>query len=144
MRVQLITFEGDDLSNQKRCIYCNVSKSIDMFPKHKSRNDGYDSRCKQCKKDRGKIVARIKKFAPPKPSVCDCCGNPPKLGNGRRKVGLACDHDPVTDTFRGWLCGECNVSIGHLGDNIDGLQKAMDYLTKNLNKYDICFEGFGE
>lgn len=136
MRVQLITFEGDDLDDHKICVYCKVSKPINLFPKHKSRNDGHDSRCRQCKKDREKLVARIKKFAPPMPSVCDCCGKPPISGNGRRKVGLSCDHDPITDTFRGWLCGDCNVSIGLLGDNVEGLQRAIDYLTNNLSKYE--------
>lgn len=139
MNTQLFTFEGEDLDNQKTCIYCKETKPLDMFPKHSSRNDGYDSRCKQCKKDREKVVSRIRKFAPPKPKVCDCCGKPPNLGNGRRDVGLSCDHDPITNTFRGWICGDCNVSIGHLGDSVEGLQKAIDYLKNNLTKYDRLF-----
>lgn len=144
MRVRLFTFEGDDLTEQKTCKYCLETKSINMFPKHKSRNDGYDSRCKQCKTDREKVVARIKKFAPPKPKVCDCCGKPPKTGNGRRNVGLSCDHDPITNEFRGWLCGDCNLSLGLLGDNVEGLKKAIDYLENNLTKYESCFEKLSE
>lgn len=144
MGMKLFTFEDDDLVDQKTCMYCLETKSIDMFPKHKSRNDGYDSRCKQCKTTRAKTVSRIKKFAPTKPSVCDCCGKPPKIGNGRRNVGLSCDHDPITDTFRGWICSDCNLSIGLLGDNIEGLQKAIDYLKNNLIKYEVSFENLGK
>tara|TARA_R100000742_G_C4257386_1_gene75248 strand:+ start:391 stop:546 length:156 start_codon:yes stop_codon:yes gene_type:complete len=30
--------------------------------------------------------------------------------------------------YRGWLCSNCNTGIGKLGDNIEGVQKAVDYL----------------
>jgi hypothetical protein len=32
--------------------------------------------------------------------------------------------------FRGVLCRTCNKAVGQLGDNVEGLQKALDYLTK--------------
>ena len=144
MKVKLFTFEDENLVAQKTCLYCLETKPLSMFPKHKSRKDGYDSRCKTCKATREKTVAHIKQFAPPKPDVCDCCGNPPKTGNGRRDVGLSCDHDPITDTFRGWLCGACNVSIGLLGDNVEGVQKAVDYLKNNSAKYDSWLEKLDE
>lgn len=31
--------------------------------------------------------------------------------------------------FRGWLCDRCNVGIGCLGDNLEGVQKAAKYLS---------------
>ena len=33
--------------------------------------------------------------------------------------------------FRGWLCRSCNVGIGQLGDQIDGVEKALTYLRKH-------------
>lgn len=59
----------------------------------------------------------------PAPLTCECCGGAPDKG----KV-LALDHCHQTQTFRGWLCGKCNRGIGHLGDTIEGLQRAINYL----------------
>src|SRR5271155_4011570 len=49
------------------------------------------------------------------PVICECCGLAPT------KKTLALDHDHKTGKFRGWLCSECNLGIGKLGDSLDGL-----------------------
>jgi hypothetical protein len=46
------------------------------------------------------------------------------------KSNLCYDHDHITMEFRGVLCRTCNKAVGQLGDNVEGLQKALDYLTK--------------
>jgi hypothetical protein len=56
----------------------------------------------------------------PCPAQCECCGK-------RKATHL--DHDHKTDAFRGWLCGNCNRGIGQLGDDVQGIQNAMGYLT---------------
>ena len=38
------------------------------------------------------------------------------------------DHCHITDVVRGLLCGNCNVGIGNLQDNIEILEKAIKYL----------------
>lgn len=43
---------------------------------------------------------------------------------------LCYDHDHGTMMFRGVLCRACNRSIGQLGDSIEGLEKALNYLRK--------------
>jgi hypothetical protein len=58
----------------------------------------------------------------PCPDVCELCGRPPK---GR---AMALDHDHETGAFRGWLCSPCNIGIGALGDNLEGLLRAVEYL----------------
>jgi hypothetical protein len=58
----------------------------------------------------------------PEPTVCECCGGPP------RKNSLALDHCHETGVFRGWLCADCNLAIGALGDNSIGLLHAISYL----------------
>jgi len=40
------------------------------------------------------------------------------------------DHDHRTGKFRGWLCHDCNTSIGKLGDTFDGVMRAADYLKR--------------
>lgn len=62
----------------------------------------------------------------PAPLVCECCGTD-QFG-GPNKV-LHLDHDHETKEFRGWLCNSCNLGIGHLGDNLDGILRAAAYLT---------------
>ncbi len=58
----------------------------------------------------------------PAPELCECCGGAP----GKRAMHL--DHDHETGKFRGWLCSSCNRGIGLLGDSLERLQRATDYL----------------
>ena len=60
----------------------------------------------------------------PRPELCECCGERPD------KRVLALDHDHVTGGFRGWLCWKCNAAIGKLGDNSQGLRRALHYLER--------------
>lgn len=48
--------------------------------------------------------------------------------------GCHVDHCHETGRFRGLLCGGCNVSLGHLGDNEKGLTKALAYVTNPQSK----------
>ena len=38
------------------------------------------------------------------------------------------DHCHETGRIRGLLCGACNAGLGLLGDNVEGLEKALRYL----------------
>lgn len=40
------------------------------------------------------------------------------------------DHDHDTGHVRGLLCTRCNAGIGALGDNIEGLRRALAYLER--------------
>lgn len=117
----------------KKCNYCKEEKPISEFPKHRHHFDGYDFRCRPCIRIRSRLVAKLKKNAPPKPDVCDCCKKPAYNGNERKMINFVCDHDPVTGNFRGWLCNHCNLAIGHFGDNIEGVQKAIEYLKRTTS-----------
>jgi hypothetical protein len=43
---------------------------------------------------------------------------------------LRVDHCHETGKIRGLLCHNCNVAIGHLGDNLSTMQNAISYLAK--------------
>jgi len=93
----------------------------------KSRENGRRYRSKNADVIRAKkrLDAGLPEPTRPCPEACECCGGPP----GRRALSL--DHDHGTGCFRGWLCGNCNTGIGKLGDTIDGLQLATDYLKRS-------------
>ena len=45
---------------------------------------------------------------------------------------LYVDHCHKTNTLRDLLCHQCNSFLGHAKDNIEILQKAIDYLHKHM------------
>ena len=58
---------------------------------------------------------------------CACCG----IHQNELTMRFAVDHDHDTGLIRGLLCHICNTGIGKLGDNIEGLMKALNYLEKH-------------
>lgn len=58
----------------------------------------------------------------PAPECCECCEN--------KASRLCIDHDHETGKFRGWLCVCCNSGIGKLGDTLQGLMNAVEYLKR--------------
>jgi len=75
----------------------------------------------------GASGTHIKNNKPPIGTPCACCGKP--LTHSGRDMAQF-DHDHKTDTFRGWLCKHCNVGIGNLGDDLEGVMRAVEYLQK--------------
>lgn len=57
------------------------------------------------------------------------CGICRRAEPGRR--GWVVDHDHATGRVRGVLCTRCNTGLGGLGDSIEGLTAALDYLKRN-------------
>jgi hypothetical protein len=41
---------------------------------------------------------------------------------------LEIDRDQVTGRIRGLLCRKCNCGIGHLGEDIERMKRAIRYL----------------
>lgn len=62
----------------------------------------------------------------PRPNACENCGRESWL----EVRDLALDHDHATGKFRGWLCHTCNTGLGLLGDNREGLLRALAYLDR--------------
>jgi hypothetical protein len=55
--------------------------------------------------------------------LCAICGEPPMPGES-----LSVDHDHETGMVRGLLCRHCNIGLGKLGDTIETLLVAVEYL----------------
>ena len=111
----------------KKCISCHQEKIDEDFEISSTTITKIHRKkvCKVCRKSIRKFEKQLQKiYGKTKPlgTPCDCCG--------RTDIQLSLDHCHTLGTFRGWLCQQCNVSIGGLGDNIEGLEKAFLYLKK--------------
>lgn len=135
--MQLDFFNSEDVladpdTETRVCKVCGEEKSLSEFSTHfTSAQTGatyWQRRCKPCQSKRVTQTYHIKKTAAPLTSNCECCG---VSFEGMAKNNIHMDHCEETQTFRGWLCRGCNVGIGYLGDDIESLQKAMDYLQRH-------------
>jgi len=120
-----------------RCSRCKEEKPSDAFYKRSSRR-GHASRCKSCRKAYQKEHHPRKTYGHCKnfdemivrfneATYCECCGRPFGSEDLFAAMNKKCiDHKD--DWIRGIICGSCNTAIGQLGDDIDGLNKALKYL----------------
>jgi len=60
------------------------------------------------------------------------------MSNFTRK--LAVDHCHETGVVRGLLCFRCNQALGNFGDNLEGINKVVEYL-QNTNTLGSAFKG---
>jgi len=109
-------------SATKVCTVCKKEKPLTAFTRDKQKPDGFYPHCKVCNNLNARNRRQLRQLhKEPEDSRCECCGEVKKL---------VLDHDHDTQAFRGWLCGDCNMSIGKLGDNTKGVLKALDYLER--------------
>lgn len=133
-----------DINNStKICRYCNKEKDKNLFTKNKSYKDGYATICLQCAKEYAAnkrkdinflISERAKKFNTTfdhiyklydSQKICQICGNI----DYRRMLNI--DHCHKTGKVRGLLCDSCNKALGLFKDNVENLNKAIEYLKNN-------------
>ena len=129
----------------RKCNKCNnvFPLTEEFFAKNQSTNTGGDKYfrpdCKECnhKMTKGRNIAYKNAGKPTYPDYgydkktkktldgypCDCCG---KTSYSKR---IVFDHDHDNLTHRGWLCDGCNRSIGMLGDDIQGISRALSYIS---------------
>lgn len=62
--------------------------------------------------------------------ICALCSKDDPDAVGRK---LHIDHDHQTGRVRGLLCSMHNTGLGKLGDSIEGLLRAIEYLRRNLH-----------
>lgn len=98
------------------CVECQVVLSKE-----------YDSSHKDLRREQNRRWCGIPEATRPVPDRCELCGGPP-TGHGV----LHADHDHLTNKFRGWLCSLCNGGLGMLGDNTEGLKRALLYLENSI------------
>jgi hypothetical protein len=155
------------------CNTCKAIKPIAEFYPTQShiKKDGISRRCIECERScvqerycnspsyrqmmiknarvqklRGKYNISIEEYnrlLASQGGCCAICGT--ERNQGKNKISLDVDHDHSTGRVRGILCNRCNSAIGALGDSIDGLQRAIDYLKQTAgiatqSSMSICYK----
>lgn len=141
----------------KVCNKCQEEKPLSDFHKNKATKDGHQYFCKECSNQRclddyhDKVnkephhnADRSKRQACKKYGIttdqydemlakqnnrCAICET--HISELKNKTNFCIDHNHETMAVRGLLCGPCNAGMGMLGDNIEGLQRAINYLRDN-------------
>lgn len=117
------------INGKWQCASCELWKEESEFPKDSRSRSGVYSYCRDCVSE----SRRISKYGDiPEAVACELCGATDKL---------VVDHDhsccPGAYTcgkcFRGWLCHGCNTGLGKLGDSVESLEKAIQYLLQRKN-----------
>lgn len=119
--------QGTALNNGiKICSLCKKQLTIDNFCKFKKSKDGYRPRCKRCSKNiqikykYGISLIEYENLIDKQRGCCGCCG--------KETEDFHVDHCHESGKIRGLLCFNCNTAIGKLGDSVEGVEKALNYL----------------
>jgi hypothetical protein len=131
----------------KICSKCKIEKELTEYHKRSNRPCGVRSQCKQCYleypitmkrregymrdfnlKKYGLDFAEYTEMFNKQKGCCKICNKHLSEVDKGNKKALCVDHCHDTNIVRGLLCDKCNRGIGLLNDNIEILQKAIDYL----------------
>ena len=130
----------------KKCYRCQTTKPISDFGKNKQKPDGIAVYCKKCfnKSNRESTLKKpkiltVKNKVRKKPfglsdekynemllSQKQSCAICKKSFVGIR---IYIDHCHELGHVRGLLCLQCNVSLGHVKDNVEVLKSMINYLS---------------
>lgn len=137
------------LTSKKTCSLCCVEKLISEFNKRNNRLDGLTSRCKKCinscpknrstdyirnydlNKSYGIGIEEYNIMLDAQNSCCKICDRHLTEVNDKHKKNLCVDHCHTTGKIRGLLCDRCNRGLGFFHDNIDLLEKVVNYLKED-------------
>jgi hypothetical protein len=128
--------EGEVIYQEtKVCSKCKQTLSTHMFGKASGGNY-LRGECRACSKEVTIAREKAKLTAPKIPNnyqcpVCQRTEEQVKHRGGKKSGTWCCDHSHTTGLFRGWLCHDCNRGIGNLGDDINRLKRAMEYVSEN-------------
>lgn len=123
-------------NDTKTCNGCSTDRPLDGFHKQHTSPDGRRSLCKECLAEKSRVYLLNKRFdiSPEEYAallhsqggVCALCRTEKP---GGRWANFHVDHCHETGRVRGVLCHGCNVALGQLGDDAQGLSRALAYVT---------------
>ena len=123
------------------CHKCHIKQPVENFQVVIGKKNGYEIKrmCKSCKKGHGLVLEELRKANkyPDDDYRCPICEkNMAEVSKYKQKrlSQWVLDHCHETNTFRGWLCGNCNTGIGRFNDDVEKVSKALLYLQKHKEK----------
>lgn len=113
----------------KFCRGCLQVKPLSEWTPRKAAADGYQFRCRECMSERSRARHLAAKYGLSASDVAELLAQQ----NGiciicLRAPAAHIDHDHATGEVRGMLCFPCNAALGQLGDDVDRVRRAADYL----------------
>ena len=142
----------------KVCNLCNKEKDLSAFKKGVKYKGGYRPQCTDCSRSYNNKMHHKHKHKHPydyekdkdnklkraygisyqeylhmldaQEGQCAICGT---TDTGKRKA-FAVDHCHTCGEVRGLLCAPCNTAIGSLKEDLEIMQRAMDYVKFHQEK----------
>jgi hypothetical protein len=123
---------GEQVLYKSTCKSCAATGARDWYSRNTEQ--GLSNRRRlQIKAAYGLTPERYDAILASQDGVCAVCRQPERTVDPRSKrpyVRLSVDHCHTTGRVRGLLCHRCNRAIGLLGDSVDLLRQAIDYLER--------------
>ena len=107
-----------------RCKECDAKYRKERYDPARNREKEYKIKYGMTLDDYNRMLASQN-------NKCAICNR--KSNNHRQNKHLDVDHCHTTGKIRGLLCHGCNVGIGSLQDDVELLEKAIDYLRNFIN-----------
>ena len=119
------------------CNDCGIVQPVDNFQQMAAGE--IKRKCNTCKRNQSGLVRHLKTLHPypDEAYCCPICSRDIKELGRKGQIRLqswVLDHCHDTETFRGWVCSNCNTGLGAFKDDIDKVGKAYDYLKSHLQK----------
>ena len=119
------------------CNDCGVVQPVENFQRIPSGE--IKRKCTTCKRNQDRLIKYLKTLHPypNEEYICTiCCRDIQEIGRkGQKRLqSWVLDHCHETETFRGWLCGNCNTGLGGLKDSLERVNKAKLYLENHIGK----------
>lgn len=90
--------------------------------------------CKQCRREQARYRSHIKRRINLDKYIDTPCPVCERRMQRNGSIRMCIDHCHKTGKLRGIICNDCNSAIGKLGDSVETLTKALDYLVEAENK----------
>jgi len=116
------------------CNNCGVVQPVQNF-QHMLAGE-IKRKCRSCARDQSRLIKHLKTlhYYPDKDYTCPICDRAIQeiASKGQKMLkSWVLDHCHDTETFRGWLCFNCNTGLGAFKDDLTKVKKAVEYLEKH-------------